>query len=205
MYKVILKIIIVLSSIGIVSGLLLGAVNYITAFDEDAAIVEFIGKEFSDLNGIEKLDYVEYSYDIGKINNIFLDNDGTYIFQSSGNSGYGGDIVLLVAIKDNIIMDVVTYSNNETPGLGSKVLQDNYLNQYIGADIYMFSRFSLGRGGGSDVKRFFEPAISESEVINNSGNRREITGITGATKSSNAVNNAVNCAVLTYKEIKGEE
>ncbi|MCM8785700.1 MAG: RnfABCDGE type electron transport complex subunit G [Candidatus Omnitrophica bacterium] len=47
--------------------------------------------------------------------------------------GYGGYIYLKVGIdKEDKIKKIKVKQHNETPGLGSKITQDNFLNQFIG-------------------------------------------------------------------------
>lgn len=87
-----------------------------------------------------------------------------YTFLASGN-GYSGAINMLVGIDmDYNIKDVAILSQTETPGLGNKITEKEFTDQFIGltsADII------LSRDGGS------------------------IDAITGATISSRAVTDAI--------------
>ncbi|MCM8817980.1 MAG: RnfABCDGE type electron transport complex subunit G [Candidatus Omnitrophica bacterium] len=63
--------------------------------------------------------------------------------------GYGGYIYLKVGIdKENKIKKVKIKEHNETPGLGAKITQDSFLNQFIGKtkeNIYLKKDKSNGR------------------------------------------------------------
>lgn len=107
----------------------------------------------------------------------YVEEDGIYyIFSDSGDligysfiatgSGYGGDITLLVGVNSDenlTIKGVSVLSHSETPGLGSRITNDDFISQ--------FNNIPL-----------------ESIKLRPEG---EIDAITGATISSNAVVNAV--------------
>ncbi len=100
-----------------------------------------------------------------------------YVFTTSAN-GYGGEIKVMTGINiDGAITKVSILAINETPGLGMKTKNENFLNQYSGK--------------------------SEELSVTKNGNaaENEIDAITSATVSSNAVTNAVNQALEMYDEI----
>ena len=107
-----------------------------------------------------------------------------YVFITS-QKGYGGEIKVMTGIsKDNKVEGVSILSQNETPGLGTNTTNDNFRNQY---------KKSVPINGFNIVK---------SEAKDG-----EIEAITGATISSKAVTDAVNCALekfYTIKESSGE-
>lgn len=100
-----------------------------------------------------------------------------YIFATTAN-GYGGEVKVLTGISaDGLVTGVIPVTLNETPGLGMKVGNDDYLNQYIGKS--------------ENIK-----------VVKNNPSEQDIQAITGATISSNAVTDAVNTAFEVYNAVK---
>ncbi len=84
-----------------------------------------------------------------------------YIFEAS-EYGYSSEIMLLVGMDaDGAIRGVRILEQQETPGLGTKITEPWFTDQFVGKD----QRVVFGRG---------------------------IDGVTGATKSSEAVVDAVN-------------
>ena len=103
-----------------------------------------------------------------------------YIFLKSAR-GYKGDISVMVGIdsESNIIgMEII--SQNETPGLGSNIVNPNFKKQFL---------------QNIKTKKF---SVKKSKC-NSSYN---IEAITGATISSNAVASAVNQAISDFHSIK---
>ncbi|MGI6538639.1 MAG: RnfABCDGE type electron transport complex subunit G [Caldicoprobacterales bacterium] len=97
-----------------------------------------------------------------------------YVFQVS-NRGYGGNLEVLVGFNnEGTLSGLRVISHKETPGLGAKVQDSHYCEQYKGLPV-------------------------DEEISSN-----EINVISGATVSSNAVTSAVNHAIDFYQaELKG--
>jgi electron transport complex protein RnfG len=96
--------------------------------------------------------------------------------------GYNGDVKVMTGIgPDMEITGLAVTSNNETPGLGTKVLLDDFTEQFI--------------GGAQGVRFTLKAEETELELID---------GVTGATLSSRAVVNAVNRALDFAGEIMDE-
>lgn len=100
--------------------------------------------------------------------------------------GYAGDdLEMAVGIDQNgMVTGVKVISHAETPGLGAKAAEEDFLEQYkektAAADLIVTKT-----GAASDT---------------------EIDAITGATKTSNGVTDGVNMAFAYYNEyLKGEE
>lgn len=84
--------------------------------------------------------------------------------------GYGGDIIIIVGIDDNgRISGVRIAQQTETPGLGAKVAEPRFYEQYNGKSV--------------------ENPIDENDL----------SAVSGATVSSNAVTDAVNYAIEYYR------
>ena len=99
--------------------------------------------------------------------------------KSSSNEGFGGKIELIVGIlMDGTITGYKVIEQSETPGLGSKVTEPQFSNQFVGKNAYT-DNFDLKKDGG------------------------EIDAVTGATISSRAVVGAVKKAVAAYNKFAG--
>lgn len=180
-----IKLVIILGCIALVSGLLLACVNLFTQVDEEAKLKETIGEVYSspitdttyDMAGFENLPKAE-------ILNMFKAEDGAVIILSKSTNCYsaGKGISLLVVIKGNDIVDIVSYAHGETPGLGTNALTDSYLARYEALSVSDFDVTGASSSG-----------------------KKEVENYTGATKSSNgvrdAVTNAVRAYVLVAKEV----
>ncbi|HPE94499.1 MAG TPA: RnfABCDGE type electron transport complex subunit G [Bacillota bacterium] len=87
--------------------------------------------------------------------------------------GYGGDMTVLVGIgNDDVIKGVSILSHSETPGMGAKADDDDYLSQYTGKNA---ETLTLGA---------------------------DIDAVTGATVTSSALIGAVNEAIEIYDTVK---
>lgn len=95
-------------------------------------------------------------------------------------NGYGGRVEVLVGIsKDGKIVGVKIGTQTETPGLGTKITNPEYLNQYMNKGTEQ--EFITTKGGETG-----------DEYIN---------AITGATVSSEAVTDGVNVARSLFEEV----
>lgn len=121
-----------------------------------ARIREILESIFPDLTDFEEKENLIVIYE--------GDSIAGYTFLASGN-GYSGAIDMLVGINtDHTIKDIEILSQTETPGLGSKITEEEFKGQFTGlaADDIV-----LSKDGGS------------------------IDAITGATISSRAVTDTV--------------
>ncbi len=91
------------------------------------------------------------------------------------SKGYGGPLKLAVAIQDGKVTGVVVVEHKETPGLGSNV-KDN----------------------PAFVKQFTGKTTSDPLEV-----KKDVQGITGATKSSRAVATGVKAALAVYASVYG--
>lgn len=157
------KRVVVLTIIILVSSLSLYA--YYTSTEdlireqETAKLTEEINQIFPDAGRFVQKEDIYYVYS----------DDGDligYAFKATGK-GYGGDISILVGVnndEDLTIRKVSVLSQNETPGLGTRITEDEFISQFSNKPI---------------------------DAIKLRSNNGEIDAITGATISSNAVVNAV--------------
>jgi len=99
---------------------------------------------------------------------VFADNIG-YAVKTIG-SGYGGTIEMLVALEptnlsstdDLILRGLSVISHSETPGLGDKITQSFFLDQF--QEVF-FSGIELSKTGG-DIDAISGATISSKAVIN---------------------------------------
>lgn len=109
-----------------------------------------------------------------ELSSIYKAENGGYVATAVCHEGYGGDITVMVGIKDDMTVNKIKImSLSETAGLGAKSDTPEFMNQYNGL-----------KNGISVVK-------------NNGGSAADntISAISGATITSKAVTKAVNCAL----------
>ena len=128
---------------------------------EEAKIQAMLSEMFPDMS----------QYDLE--NDIYtIYSDGTkvgYAFVAVGK-GYGGDINILVGLEDaTTIKDITIIFQVETPGLGTRITESSFTDQFAGLSI---DDVAKKRDGG------------------------QIDAITGSTMSSAAVINAVRAAAM---------
>ena len=97
------------------------------------------------------------------------------------SKGYGGEIKFMVGLEpDGKIIAVSVVEQSETPGLGAKIAEDNFTNQYKSKT-------------GGDLLVVKGAATSDKDIV----------AITGATISSKAATLAVNNACLAFDAVVG--
>lgn len=162
----------------IVSGLL-AYVNSITApvisandqktFEASMSEVLPNGGSFTE----EKLSFTPDESGV-ELSSIYKAENGGYVATAVCHEGYGGDITVMVGIKDDMTVNKIKImSLSETAGLGAKSDTPEFMNQYNGL-----------KNGISVVKN------NGGSVADNT-----ISAISGATITSKAVTKAVNCAL----------
>ncbi len=106
------------------------------------------------------------------LDSIYQSESGGFVASTVCSEGYGGDISIMVGVyPDGIISRVKIMSMSETPGLGAKSTNPEFIDQYQGLQ------------GGISVVKNAKPE----------GN--QIAAISGATITSKAVTKAVNAAL----------
>jgi electron transport complex protein RnfG len=98
--------------------------------------------------------------------------------KSKSAKGYSGDIWLMVGLDTaGVIQNIVVIEHKETPGLGSKMTEPKFLNQFLRTN----------------------PATTDLRVKKDGGT---VDAISGATISSRAFSEAVQQAFETYRNGK---
>jgi len=199
-----LKDALILTAITLIAGLLLGGVYELTkepiAQQQIAANAEAYRAVCPDAEEFKNEDALTGKVEDAarllensgmSLGNVVVD-DALYAYDASGNmtglivkttskDGYGGNISIVVGIKENGEETTVTGIDfleiNETAGLGMKATEDEFKNQ-------------------------FQNKTVESFVLTKSGAAadNEIDALSGASFTSNAVTNAVNAAVYFARE-----
>jgi len=99
-------------------------------------------------------------------------------FERSGHGGYGGDVTVMTAIdlESNNIHGVQVTRHNETPGVGTRVMEPSFLDKL--RKISIDNEIKLKKDGG------------------------QVDAVTGATRSSYAVTNGADQAAQFVKANK---
>ncbi len=136
---------------------------------EDEAIKSLLTEMFPEMSRYEFKN---------EIYTVYSDGDKLgYAFLAVGK-GYGGDINILVGLSDETtVKGIKIVSQTETPGLGSRITEPFFTDQFAGVAI---NNVALSRDGG------------------------KIDAITGSTISSSAVVDAVrDTAMEKVKQLEG--
>jgi len=143
------RLVTVLAAICAAVALLLGAVNFFTepiiAANSDAAMLTSI-RDIFDKNVTVEAVTVPEGADLSGLY-IVMKNGGVCGYSAAvAPSGFGGPINMMVGVdSEGKIVGVKIVSMSETPGLGSKVGGESFLEQFNGAD------GSLSFGNGADA------------------------------------------------------
>ena len=189
-----------LTVITLISGLLLGVVNDITAgpiasqqakekeeaykavFAEAASFEVVTSGEDADLESY--LD--ENGYKAQSIDEVMLAKDDAgnelgYAFSVTTSEGYGGDIQFAMGIQDDGTLNGISIlSISETAGLGMRATTDDFKNQFKDKNVEKFTYTKTG-------------ATSDDEI----------DALSGATITTNAMTNGVNAGLAAFRYEKG--
>lgn len=194
------KNIIVITSITVVAGLLLGFVSDITK--EPIAQQQLESKQkaykavFAEASSFEEnntatMDELnEYlaanGFEQESTDEVLLAKDSAganlgYVFGVTTHEGYGGDISIYVGVDvSGTTKGIEILSISETAGLGMKADTDDFKSQFAGKNV---SRFAYTKAGKTQDY--------------------EIDALSGATITTNAMTNAVNAALCLNEKLGG--
>ncbi|MEG1448854.1 MAG: FMN-binding protein [Oscillospiraceae bacterium] len=135
-YKDFLKPVLVLMTIClVVTGILAFAYN------KTQPIIEQNAKKEADLARTEILPQgdtfseVKLSETIGAIVDVYGADNGAGFVITAANKGYGGEVKAMIAINsDGKIEGIKVMENSETPGIGSRVIDDENIVNFLGKD-----------------------------------------------------------------------
>ena len=135
-YEILMTALVLVVIAGI-AGALLGLVNHFTEVDEDELLAR---KATAVYDG----DLVKYAaaegFDApmenkdGEVVSVYVPKEkgkDVYVVVARGYGAYKGSLELLVNITDGKIVKIAAYEANETPGLGSKALTEDYFKMVI--------------------------------------------------------------------------
>ncbi|MEE1013547.1 MAG: RnfABCDGE type electron transport complex subunit G [Clostridia bacterium] len=167
----------------IVSALLAG-VNSITkpiiAENEQKNFEIAMQEVLPEASGFEEVALSDYTpSETGVIlDSLYQADNGGYVVSTVCSEGYGGDVSVMVGItKDLAVNQVKIMSMSETPGLGAKASEPEFIGQYDGLS------------AGIAVVKNTTPADNQIEAIS------------GATITSKAVTKAVNTALEAAEKV----
>ncbi|MBQ7218340.1 MAG: RnfABCDGE type electron transport complex subunit G [Ruminococcus sp.] len=154
----------------------LALTNNVTA--EKIAENEAQSKQESMFSVLPEADHFEQVFEGIDDMYIGVDKNGNEVGYaiSTATQGYGGQVKVMTGIKDNKIIGVdVFYNDDETPGLGKNTSNESFRDQY--KELLSDGSISVSKDGG------------EGQTVD---------AVTSATISSRAVTKAVNHACLLY-------
>lgn len=201
--KKILSDTLVLVIITLVAGFLLGGVYEITKKPREAQEEKTKQAAYKKVFSEKGVEFKEYEYDKKAMSDYLKDNKISekkaeineivkavssgkeigYVITVTDHEGYGGDIQFTLGITtDGTITGISYLSIEETAGVGMKVTQKGFTNQFKGkkVDSIVYTK----NGASAD---------------------NEIDAISGATVSTNAVTNGVNAGLLAYQYITNNQ
>ncbi|WP_373216806.1 RnfABCDGE type electron transport complex subunit G [Ruminococcus sp. 5_1_39BFAA] len=196
----IIKDTIAITAITLVSGLLLGIVNDITAGpiakQEAKAKEEAYKAVFADADSFELIMSGEDSdleayldengYGAQNIDEVMAAKDSSgnelgYAFTVTTSEGYGGDIQFAMGVLDDGTLNGISIlSIGETAGLGMRANTDDFKNQFKDKKVEKFTYTKTGAAADD-----------------------EIDALSGATITTNAMTNGVNAGLCAYRYEKG--
>ena len=175
------KCIIVLLVIALIAGGLLAILNDVLSVSEEERTMRAIEKVYGEEMQYEELIFEEnqLTNDYGSLSKVYLLENGNYLVQATGGNGYKGGTItvwVVLTVKDGAFAGIekVVLESYEKQTLMSKLTYDVYSahNDEITGDVYFTT-------SGEGIK-----------VL-----------ISGATYSTNALNNAVDCALKFAREV----
>ena len=120
---------------------------------EDEAIKTMLTEMFPEMSQYDFKDEIYTIYSDG--------NKVGYAFLAVGK-GYGGDISILVGLTDeSTVKGIKIVSQQETPGLGTRITEPFFTDQFAGIDI---NDVALSRNGGK-IDAITSSTISSSAVV----------------------------------------
>jgi len=182
----ILKCALVLVLIAAVAGVLLGVINWVTYVDPEQMIKSQVGNKYGvSADTVENItaDYTTLSLGKSKVNAVYEVGDEVTAFYVTASGAYDGTVEFVVCVKGGKIDSIIVYESGETASIGGNVLKQANLDKYTGLSLKDID--ATKEAGASDAK---------SAPIY----------ISGATKTSKAVVNALKVTAAAYLSKGGE-
>lgn len=142
------------------------------------------------------------------VTSVLEDANGNTAFEIIADGYSGGGIHVMVGISsDGAVTGVSVLTLGETPGVGTKVKEASFLDQFKGLTFDKLPK--TGSEESSTKKKYVWGSEEEINSLKEAasavpaGDTFELDAITGATLSSNGMNRAVTAALNAYNEMKG--
>ncbi len=135
----------------------------------------------------EEINYTPYNEYKASIDDVLLAKDKNnkdlgYIITVTDEEAYNGSLTMTVGVDMNGSVKGISFLDiNETPGLGMKAKDEEFLKQYYGKDVDFFT-------------------YTKNEPEDNS----EVDAISSATITSNAVTHGVDACLICANHLGGE-
>lgn len=180
------KVVLVLTVIALISALVLSVVYVLVHKSDDELFKEKVSKLYSEAEVDSSVTFDLSAYvdmDSTDIVNVCAFTDGKIGMVASTTKGYKSGLALFVLYNaDGTIDAVKSYSTGETPGIGSKVLEQSNLDSAVGKSYTDFTADKL------DNKSSYE-----------------LDAVTGASKTSRGINYILTATSLFFdKEIAND-
>ncbi len=185
----------ILFAITLIAGLLLGAAYELTKepirLQQEAAIQEACAEVFETADSFEEITYVPDAETSEKLDAVKVSVGSVfeakkngkllgYVLESTSAKGYGGNIVIYMGVTlDGTLNGISILEMNETPGLGA-LAPEVLVPQFAGkkADGFVYTKSG---------------AMAENEI----------DVISGATKTTRAITEAVNGGLMVVQDLTG--
>ncbi|NLZ25822.1 MAG: FMN-binding protein [Clostridiales bacterium] len=184
-----IKAVAVLVIIALCSGAILGAVNYITYTESDtetiASIAEYYLVNEKYVNSAKDRVINEPENELGKVlacYEVFKDGAQKALVYLVQGKGYKGLIELMVFVEKSKIAKIILVSDSETKGIGTKALNEEHFSKYYGINLASAQKIILTKSDPGDG---------------------EVQAVTGATRTSDGINHAVNALIYAYQNYGG--
>jgi len=150
---------------------------YQVVFPEAASFEEF--KDINNVLKVSKLAIDKQGFGDVAVDNALKAKDASgntlgYVVTATSNEGYGGAVQIIAGIdqKNAKVKGISFLTLNETAGLGMKAKEPAFMNQFAG-----------------------KKAVPLTVVKTGNADETQVDAISGATKTSKAVTNALNAAI----------
>lgn len=167
-------LVVVLFLICLVTALLLGLTNMITAPYIRANEWKTTQEAMNAVLPADSYDEVEYTGGDATVDAVYKAGDAGYVVQVSPATSFSGNLTIMVGVDANLACTGISItSTGETSGLGSNASRPTFANQFVGKS----GTVAVTKDGG------------------------DINAITGATITSRGVCEAVNSAIAVAESM----
>lgn len=144
------------------------------------------------------------------VTSVLKDSNENIAFEVTTDGYSSSGLHVLIGINaDGAVSGVSILTIGETPGLGTKVQDSSFLDQFKGLTFDKLPKETADNENSSSKKSVWgsNEEISKLKAAANSipaSDSFALDAVTGATFSSKGMNKAVTIAVTAYNEMKGE-